>query len=129
MSTTRTDSTQVLTGVPAPSGPYSHVVRVGNVAYTAGFGPHDPSTGQIPEGIVAQTHAVLDHLVTALGAVGMSLDHVVKATVHLASLDDVAAFNAAYEDRFTAPYPVRTTVESGLMGFLVEIDVVAVVNS
>ena len=35
-------------------------------------------------------------------------------------------FNEVYSAHFQAPYPVRTTVEAGLRGFLVELDVIAV---
>jgi hypothetical protein len=41
------------------------------------------------------------------------------------TVSDLAEFNAAYEEFFTAPYPVRTTVGSQLANILVEIDVVA----
>ena len=61
-----------------------------------------------------------------LAAGGATMDHVVKSTVHLANLDDFQAFNAVYKEFFTAPFPVRTTVGSALLGgILVEIDVVA----
>jgi enamine deaminase RidA (YjgF/YER057c/UK114 family) len=47
-------------------------------------------------------------------------------TSHLADLDrDFAAYDAAYQEFFTDPRPVRTTVGSTLNGILVEIDVVA----
>jgi len=56
---------------------------------------------------------------------GLTLDHCLKTTVHLADLADFAEFNAAYAEFFTEPYPVRTTVGSQLANILVEIDVVA----
>lgn len=95
--------------------------------YTAGFSPHHPETGQVPEGVTAQTRQVMAHLEEVLGTRGLTFDDVVKATVHLSSLDHFAEFNAAYETFFTPPYPVRTTVGSELMGFDVEIDVVAAI--
>jgi enamine deaminase RidA (YjgF/YER057c/UK114 family) len=55
------------------------------------------------------------------------MDEVVKSTVHLANLEDFAAFNAVYREFFSEPYPVRTTVGSALLDdILVEIDVIAV---
>ena len=41
--------------LPAPAGPYSHVVRAGDAVWTAGFGPQDPATGRVPDGIQRQT--------------------------------------------------------------------------
>ncbi|MBZ2194982.1 RidA family protein [Occultella gossypii] len=113
-------------GLPQPAGPYSHVATIGDLVITAGFGPQDPVTGEIPESVAAQTDAVLRNVAAALGAVGADLDDVLKATVHLADVHrDFAEFNAAYATHFEAPYPVRTTVGSVLPGILVEIDVVA----
>ncbi len=112
--------------LPRPGGAYSHLVEANGFVYTAGFGPHDPATGVVPDGIAAQTEAVLRNLATALGVVGLGLADVVKTTVHLADLGDFAAFDEAYTRVIPAPFPVRTTVGSTLRGMLVEIDAVAV---
>jgi 2-iminobutanoate/2-iminopropanoate deaminase len=118
---------QTSSELPKPAGPYSHVVEVSGMVWTAGFGPQDPSTGQVPEGIDAQTDQALDNVERALGLVGLGLGDVVKATVHLQHLErDFAGYNEVYERRFPSPYPTRTTVGSTLPGILVEIDVVAV---
>lgn len=116
--------------LPHPAGPYSHVVDCGAFVVTAGFGPQDPVTGVVPEGIEAQTEQVIANVARALGLVGLTLADTVKATVHLAYLDrDYAGFNSVYRRRFAEPYPVRTTVGSTLDGILVEIDVMAVRGS
>lgn len=116
---------QVMPHLPTPAGPYSHVATVGDLIFTAGFGPQDPATGVIPEGIEAQTAAVLENVETALRAAGSSLRHCVKVTAHLADLADFATYNEVYSRYVSEPYPVRTTVGSTLAGILVEIDVVA----
>lgn len=116
----------VVPGAPAPAGPYSHVADLGDLVLTAGFGPQDPRTGAVPDGVAAQTEQTLTNVETALRAVGLGLEHVVRATVHLQHLhEDYDAFNRAYARRMPQPYPVRTTVGSTLAGILVEIDVVA----
>lgn len=62
-----------------------------------------------------------------LDAYGLDFSHVVKATVHLQDPGrDGVGFNATYGKHVVAPFPARTTVGSSLDGFLVEIDVVAV---
>lgn len=111
--------------LPRPAGPYSHVAVAGGLVFTAGFGPQDPATGAVPEGIEAQTEAVIRNIERALAQVGCALSDVVKVTAHLATLADFAAYNGVYERMFPAPYPVRTTVGSQLAGILVELDVVA----
>ena len=111
--------------LPRPAGPYSHVAVAGGLVFTAGFGPQNPATGEVPDGIEAQTEGVIRNVEGALAQVGLDLSHVVKVTAHLATLKDFAAYNAVYERLFPAPYPVRTTVGSELANILVEIDVVA----
>jgi 2-iminobutanoate/2-iminopropanoate deaminase len=115
------------TELPPPAGPYSHVVVANGFAFTAGFGPQDPATGAVPDGVEAQTEAVIRNVERALGVAGLDLSHVVKVTAHLADLADFAAYNRVYERLFPTPYPVRTTVGSQLSGILVEIDVIAAV--
>jgi 2-iminobutanoate/2-iminopropanoate deaminase len=101
-------------------------MRVGDLVFTAGQGPIDPATGKVRgETIEEQTDLTIDNLRALLEAAGTSLDHVVKATVHLADLADFAAFNRVYERRFPDPKPVRTTVGSQLLGIMVEIDLIA----
>jgi reactive intermediate/imine deaminase len=113
------------TDLPAPAGPYSHVVIANGFAFTAGFGPQDPASGAVPDGVQAQTEAVIGNVERALAVAGLDLSHVVKVTAHLADLADFDAYNRVYQRMFPAPYPVRTTVGSQLSGILVEIDVVA----
>lgn len=114
---------------PAPAGPYSQGIVANGFLFTAGFGPQDPHTGAVPEGVAEQTRQVLRNVSAVLEARGIALDDVVKATVHLQDVErDFAAFNDAYREFFAEPYPVRTTVGSTLKGILVEIDVVAAVG-
>jgi len=110
---------------PRPIAPYSQGLKAGSRIYVAGQGPMNVTTGSVPEGIKAQTAQVLDNIRAILEAGGASMDHVVKATVHLADLSLFKDFNEVYATYFKEPYPVRTTVASGLLGILVEIDVIA----
>lgn len=113
--------------LPAPGGAYSHVVEVNGIVFTAGFGPQDPVTGEVPDGVAAQTEQVISNVETALASVGLGLADVVKSTVHLQDLHrDVVEYNEVYARRFPEPFPARTTVGSTLADILVEIDVVAV---
>lgn len=112
--------------LPVP-GALSHVVEAGGLVFTAGFGPQNPETGEVPAGIAAQTEQTITNVETALREVGLGLADVVKTTVHLERLDrDVVTYNEVYARRFPEPYPARTTVGSTLGNILVEIDVVAI---
>ncbi len=114
---------------PTPAGPYSHGVEANGFIFTAGFGPQDPSTGDVVEGgVYEQTRQVLRNVQAVLAARGAGFDDVVKVTAHLQHLKrDFAEYNRAYAEFFAEPYPVRTTVGSDLYDILVEIDVVAAI--
>ena len=111
---------------PAPAGAYSQGVVAGGFLFTAGFGPQDPVDGAVAPSVGEQTTQVLANISAVLAEQGLTLDDVVRTTVHLENLKaDFAEFDAVYEEHFSAPYPVRTTVGSDLANILVEIDVVA----
>ncbi len=115
-------------GSPVPIGPYSRAVWAGDLLYLSGQTPLDPATGTlVGGGIAAQTHRAFDNLEAVLRDAGLSLDHVIKVNVYLTSMAHFQAMNAAYESRFQAPYPARTTVSvAGLpLGADVEIELVA----
>ena len=111
---------------PNPGGAYSHGVIANGFLYTCGMGPADPITNKVEAvGIEEQTRQVLRNLQAILAEKGATLDQVVKVTTHLQDVArDFAAYNKVYQEFFTAPFPVRTTVGSDLAKILVEIDVV-----
>ena len=112
---------------PTPAGAYSQGVQVGNILFTAGFGPQDAANGNaIPDTVGEQTRQVMRNVQATLQAAGFALSDVVKTTVHLADLSDWAEFDAAYGEFFPTNPPARTTVGSVLSNILVEIDVVAI---
>ncbi len=110
---------------PAGGGYSQGLVLDEKRMYVAGQGPVDVATRQKPAGVAAQTAQVLENIKTILEAGGFAMTDVVKSTVHLADIGDFAVFNEVYLRYFTGVLPVRTTVQSGLMDILVEIDVIA----
>lgn len=114
---------------PAPIGPYRQaLIAHGRFVFVSGQIGLTPE-GVLVEGIQAQTRQALENLRAILEAAGAGLQHVVKTTVFLRSLQDFAAMNEVYAEYFGATLPARTTVEvSGLpRGALVEIEAIAVV--
>jgi 2-iminobutanoate/2-iminopropanoate deaminase len=110
----------------APGGAYSQGIRAGDFLFVSGQGPMDPDTGEIVgDTIEAQTERVLENVKAVLEAGGATMADVVKSTVHLSDLAHFSRYNEVYSRYFPDPKPVRTTVGSQLLGFLVEIDVVA----
>jgi 2-iminobutanoate/2-iminopropanoate deaminase len=113
-------------GVATPKAPYSPVVVSGDHVYTAGQVAFDETGAVVSGGIEEQTRRALDNVRACLEAAGCGLDDVVKVNAFLVDLADFEGYNAVYSERFTAPYPARTTVQAGLPpGLLVEIEAVA----
>ena len=115
-------------GAPAPIGPYSRAVWAGDLLYLSGQTPIDPATGRLVDGDpAAQTHRAFDNLEAVLKDAGLTLDHVVKVNVYLTTMAHFQAMNVAYESRFQAPFPARTTVAVAELplGASVEIELVA----
>lgn len=120
----------MIAGGPKPVAPFSHAVESGNFVFVTGQMPDTPAApGVLPEGIVAQTHAVMANLRTILQGLGLGFEHVVMARIFLTRFkQDYAAMNEVYRDYF-APgrLPARTCV--GVTGLaydaLIEIDLVA----
>jgi 2-iminobutanoate/2-iminopropanoate deaminase len=113
--------------VPAPAGPYSPALRVGEWIFLSGQGGLDPATGAVvSDDLTEQTRQTFRNIETVLEAAGASLDDVVSCLVHLVDLADYPTFNAIYAQKFTGVKPVRTTVRADLVaGLLVEITVIA----
>jgi 2-iminobutanoate/2-iminopropanoate deaminase len=113
---------------PKAIGPYSQAVRSGSLVFVSGQIPLDPVTGTMVDGdIAAQTHRVFANLRAILEAAGASLDHVVRATVYLADMNDFAVVNEVYGTYFSSPAPARATVQAARLpkDARVEIDVIA----
>ena len=116
---------------PAAIGPYSQAIQVGNLVFTSGQIPIDPSTGAFVEGgIKEQTRQSLTNVKAILEESGLSMSNVVKTTVFMADMNDFADMNAVYAEFFSEPYPARSAVAVKTLpkGALVEIEVVAAIE-
>lgn len=112
--------------VRRPVAPYSSVVTAGDLVFVAGQGPFDVDGKLVSDDFREQAVQVLENLRRCLLAAGCDLSRVVKVGVFVTSLENFAVFNEVYREYFSEPLPVRTTVEAGLRGFLVEVDAIAV---
>ena len=114
---------------PAPVGPYSQALAVGEWIFTAGQIPLDPATGQPVDGEVEkQVEQAIANLRAVLEAAGSSLERVVRTTVYVTDLALFPRINGVYARHFSSePHPARSTVQVAAlpMGVQVEIDAVA----
>ena len=100
--------------VPESDAPFSQIVLDDCYAYLAGLVAADfPHGAAVLGDVGAETRAVMGVVSDMLSEVGLSLEDVVKAEVHLADLNDFDAMDTAYREFFSPKaYPARTTTES-----------------
>ena len=96
---------------PAAVGPYVHAVQAGNLLYASGQLGLVPETGELPEGIEAQTKQSLDNVGAVLRAAGYDYKDVIKTTVFIDNMDDFGTVNEIYATYFTGETPARSCVE------------------
>ena len=110
--------------------PFSAAVRVGQMLYLSGQIGIDGSGKLVPGGIRAETRQAMENIKAVLEEHGSSLDHVVKATVMLADMQEWAEMNTVYVTYFPKHLPARSALgANGLaMGARVEIECIAVLR-
>jgi 2-iminobutanoate/2-iminopropanoate deaminase len=120
----------MIAGGPKPVAPFSHAVETDGFVLITGQMPDTPEApGVLPEGIVAQTHAVMANLKKVLDGVGLGFEHVAMARIYLTEFKrDYGAMNETYRGYFPQDrLPARTCV--GVTGLaydaLIEIDLIA----
>jgi 2-iminobutanoate/2-iminopropanoate deaminase len=113
-----------------PNGIFSPAIIAGDLVFTSGQIGIDPKTQQMAEGMEAQLEQVFRNLTTVLEASGSSIDHVVKATVFLADMNDYNKMNELYRAKFKGDPPARSTVQVARLprDARIEIEVVAVLK-
>ncbi len=112
--------------------PYSQATVANGFCFIAGQVGLDAENNVIAPGDArAQTVAAVERMETILGEVGATLDDIVTATVFLTNLDDFAAFNEGWAEKFGDHRPARATVIAGLLldGLVVEVQATAVLPS
>lgn len=114
---------------PGAIGPYSQAFVVNGMLFASGQIPVNPETGEIPEGIEAQTEQSCKNVGAILEASGSNYEKVFKTTCFLADMKDFASFNEVYAKFFTSK-PARSCVAVKELpkGVLCEIEIVALVE-
>jgi 2-iminobutanoate/2-iminopropanoate deaminase len=113
---------------PGAIGLYSQAVKAGQMIFCSGQIGIDPSTGNIVDSDVKnQAVQVMENLKAVLKAGGLSVDHIVKTTVYLVSLDDYPVINEVYREYFPEDPPARAAVGVSALpkGAKVEIEAIA----
>jgi reactive intermediate/imine deaminase len=119
--TKRQVSTQ---SAPQPGGAYSQAIAAGNLVFLAGQGPYKPSGEKVEGSFEDEARQTFANLAAVAEAAGGSLADAVRVGVFLRDMENFASMNDIYREYFTDPLPARTTVQSDLPGFEIEVDAV-----
>lgn len=114
---------------PAPIGPYSQAVGIGNMLFLSGQIAIDPNSGElVQDSLEAETRQVMKNIEAVLAAGSMNFSNVVKSSIFLKNMDDFAEVNAIYGEYFQVDPPARETVQVARLpkDVNVEISVIAV---
>ena len=108
---------------------YSPGVAFGDLVFSSGLTAADPITGDVPEGIEAQTRRCFEKLDDILRAAGSSLELVLRVTVYLVDVQQhQKPMTAVFREVFPTEPPARTTVQVAALSDpdkLIEIDAIA----
>lgn len=104
--------------------PFSHgIIASGRLLFISGQGPVDPATGQfVLGGFEEQARLTFDNLAAVAAAAGTDLSRAIKVNAYLRDMANFPRFNEIYREYFADPKPARTTVQSNLPGFEIEVD-------
>ncbi len=113
---------------PAPGGAYSQAIAAGNLVFLAGQGPFRPGGEQVAGGFEEQAHQTFTNLAAVAKAAGGSLADAVRVGVYLRNMENFRTMNDVYRQFFREPLPARTTIQSDLPGFEIEVDAILLVE-
>lgn len=110
---------------PAPIGPYSQAVLVGNTLYTSGQIALNPQTMELVlDDIETETKQVMENMKAVLAAAEMTFENVVKTSIFIMNMEDFSRINAVYAAYFNeATAPARETVQVACLPKNVNIEI------
>lgn len=102
-------------------------IETGGLIFASGQLGLIPDTGALAHSMAAQTVQALENVISVLKAAGLTLNHVVKTTCYLKSMEDFSLFNEIYAQYFKDHKPARSCFAVAQLpkDALVEIEVIA----
>ena len=114
---------------PEPIGPYSHMVRVGDMLYLSGQIALNPDTMELnAANTETEVRQVFKNIEAVLKAGGADLNNIVKLTVFITDLERFNSVNVVMSELLSPPYPARSTVQVAALprNATVEVEAIAV---
>lgn len=107
-----------------PAGAYSQAVEANGFLFIAGQGPTTPAGEPVRGSFEDEARQTFDNLAAIAEAAGASLADAVRVGVYLSDMSNFKPMNELYLERFGTELPARTTIQSDLPGFQIEIDAI-----
>lgn len=107
-----------------PGGAYSQAIVAGDLVFLAGQTPFTPAGKKVEGSFEDEARRALENLAAVAAAAGGSLDDAVRVGVYLRDMRNFAAMDALYREFFSEPLPARSTIQSDLPGFGIEVDAI-----
>jgi len=96
---------------PAPIGPYSQAVQMGDWLFLSGQIAIVPSTGNLMiNSIEEEAKQVMENIKAILEEAGITFASVVKTSIFLSDMSLFTSVNEVYGTYFTGEYPARETI-------------------
>ena len=110
---------------PAPIGPYSQAVLVGNTLYTSGQIAINPKTNELVlTDVKTETKQVMENLKAILEAAGMTFENVIKTSIFISDMHNFAQINEVYSQYVNEDTaPARETVEVANLPKFVNVEI------
>lgn len=114
---------------PGAIGPYSQGIQAGNLIFTSGQLPLNPTTGELTSDIRSATKQSLENVKNIMESAGSSMDKIVKTLIFLKDMNDFAEMNEVYGSYFPTNPPARSAVQVARLpkDAIIEIEAIALV--
>ena len=114
---------------PAAIGPYSQAIQWRDVVFISGQVAFIPSTTELNNDTFEnEVNQVIDNLDAICKEAGGNLDNILKLSIFLTDLSNFDAVNNLMKQRFSEPFPARSTIEVSRLPKDVNIEMDAILS-
>ena len=114
---------------PAAIGPYSQAIQWGDVVFISGQVAFIPGSGELNNNTFEnEVNQVIDNLDAICKEAGGSLNNILKLSIFLTDLSNFDAVNNLMKERFSEPFPARSTIEVSRLPKDVNIEMDAILS-
>ena len=114
---------------PAAIGPYSQAIQWGDVVFISGQVAFLPGSGELNNNTFEdEVNQVIDTLDAICKEAGGGLDNILKLSIFLTDLSNFDAVNSLMKERFSEPFPARSTIEVSRLPKDVNIEMDAILS-